>query len=111
MALKEESQNLTASIAPKGTDKWERPTMGQASAPRMFQNLIGIGVRWFSYEVALVFLDDIIVFGKTVEELLLRLEQLFARLEESGIKNKSSRCKFFHKKSLLRGNVLSEKIV
>ena len=44
-----------------------------------------------SYEVALVYLDDNIVFGKNFEEHLERLELAFGRLEKIGLKIKGSK--------------------
>ena len=40
MALKENSQNLTAFITPMGLHKWMRLPMGLASAPGSLQNLM-----------------------------------------------------------------------
>ena len=40
MALKDDSQNLTALITPMGLYKWKRLPMGLASAPGAFQNLM-----------------------------------------------------------------------
>ena len=62
MALEEESQNVTAFITPLGLYKWKRLPMGLASAPGAFQNLMEIIFADLSYEIVLVYLDDLIVF-------------------------------------------------
>ena len=62
-----------------------------------------------SYEVSLLYLDGISVFGKTFEEPLLRLEQVFARLEKSSLNIKGSPCNFFQKRYPSLGLVVSEK--
>ena len=59
-----------------------------------------------SYEVALVYLDDIIVFGKNFEEHLERLKLVFGRLEKSELKIRGSNCTFFQ---CFLGHVISEK--
>ena len=51
-----------------------------------------------SYEVALVYLVDIIMFGKNFEEHLERLELVFGSLEKNGLKIKGSKCNFFQRR-------------
>ena len=72
MALEEESQNVTAFITPLGLYKWKRLPMGLASAPVAFQNLMELIFARLFYEVALVYLDDVIVFERNFEERLKR---------------------------------------
>ena len=98
MALKDESQNLTAFITPMGLYKWKRLPMGLASAPGAFQNLMELVFSGLSYDVAMVYLDDIIVFGRNFEEHMERLELVFCRLQKSGLKIKGSKCKFPQKR-------------
>ena len=51
--------------------------MGLESAPGAFQNLMALIFADLSYEMALVYLDDLIVFGRNFEEHLKRLELVF----------------------------------
>ena len=108
MALEEESQNVTAFITPLGLSKWKRLPMGQASAPGAFQNLMELIFAGLSYEVALVYLDDVIVFGRNFEEHLKRLELVFQRLSENGLKLKGSKCNFVQKRVSFLGHIISE---
>ena len=82
MASKKESWNLTALNNPMGIYNFKRLPMGLASALGAFQTQIEYVFCGLSYEVALVYLDEIIVFGKTFEEHLMRLVQVFAWLEK-----------------------------
>ena len=66
IVLHKESQDLTAFITPMGLYKWKRLPMGLASAPGAFQNLMELILAGLSYEVALVYLDDIINFGRSL---------------------------------------------
>ena len=43
----------------------------------------------------LIYLDDIVHFGKTYDEHLKRLENVFKQLEHHGLKPKSSKYEFF----------------
>ena len=108
MVLEEESQNVTAFITPLGLYKWKRLPIGLASAPGAFQNLMELIFAGLYYEVALVYLDDVIVFGINFEEHLKRLELVFQRLSENGLKIKGSKCNFFQKRESFLGHIISE---
>ena len=69
MALHEESQNVIVFVTPMGLYEGKKRPMGLASSPGAFQNLMEMIMAGFSYEVALVYLDDIIIFGRYFEEV------------------------------------------
>ena len=46
----------------------------------------------------LIFMDDILVFFQNFEEPLERLESVFSRLKQYGLKLKPSKCEFFKTK-------------
>lgn len=43
----------------------------------------------------LIYLDDIIIFSNTVEEHVEKLQAVFRRLQEHGLKRKPSKCESF----------------
>ena len=94
MALKEESQNLTAFITPMGLNKQKRLPMGLASVPGGFQKLMELVFSGLSYDVVLIYLDDNSVFGKTFEKQLQRSEKNFHSLAENALKIQGSKCRF-----------------
>ena len=71
--------------------------MGLASAPGAFQSVIELMFAGLYYEVALVYLDNVIVFGRNFEEHLKRLELVFQCLSENGLKIKGSNNNFLQK--------------
>ena len=109
MALDEESQNVTTFVTPMGLYKWTRLPMGLASAPGAFQNLMELIMSGLSYEVALVYLDDIIIFGRSFEEHLNCLDLVLGRLKDAGLKIKGSKCRFFQEKIHFLGHIVSNK--
>jgi len=60
-------------------------------------------------EICLVYLDEIVVYAKTPEQHLARLELVLDRLHEAGLKLKPEKCKFFQKRSVsFLGDVISD---
>jgi len=47
------------------------------------------------YVCCICYLDDIIVFGETPEQLMENLDRVFTRLKEKGLKTKPSKCVLF----------------
>jgi len=61
-----------------------------------------------SYITFLVYLDDIIIFGRTFEEQLNRLEEVFRRIQSANLKLKPTNCSFFQRQVDFLGHVISE---
>jgi len=76
----------TAFITSMGLFQWKRVPMGLKGAPAYFQmvmtTIVLVGLIWNILEV---YLDDIIVYGRTEDEFVERLEQLLLRLKERRI--------------------------
>ena len=60
-----------------------------------------------SYITCLVYLDDIIIFGRTFEEQLSRLEEVFRRIQSANLKLKPTKCSFFQRQVDFLGHVIS----
>ena len=56
----------------------------------------------------LVYMDDILVFGATVEETLKRLEVVLHRLKVANRTIKPNKCQMFHQKLRYIGHIVSE---
>ena len=57
----------------------------------------------------MVYIDDIVIFSKTIEEHIKHLETVFARLADFGLQIKPEKCKFARREINLLGYVLNEK--
>lgn len=57
----------------------------------------------------LIYLDDIIIFSRTLDEHFDRLNAVFKRLQEAGLKLKGSKCEFFLPSVSHLGHVVSAK--
>jgi len=65
---------------------------GLTCAPSVFQRLMDLVLHGLAYETFLVYLDDIIIFGRSFEEHLQRLGTVFERLRQAKLKLKPSKC-------------------
>ena len=107
--LTEESKPLTAfTVGPLGFYECNAMPFGATNAPATFQRLMENCLGNLNLNWCVVYLDDIIVFGKNPEEILERLRAVFQRLREAGLKLKPSKCIFFKKEVGYLGHVVSE---
>ena len=61
------------------------------------------GMRWSR---CLVYLDDVISFGKSISEALARLEEVLARLSDYGLQLKAKKCTFMQTKIGFLGQIV-----
>ena len=80
---------------------------GLTNAPGTFQRLMNKIMKPVLYESALVYLDDIIVFSKTLEDHIRHLETVFKILAEAGLKLKLKKCDFFKESINYLGHIVS----
>ena len=91
--LSEGSKHLTAFITPGGLYEWNRVAMGLRGAPSYFQKAMCTEVlNGLLYNICEIYLDDIIIFGKTEEEFHENLETVLKRLEEKNIYVNPDKC-------------------
>lgn len=63
--------------------------------------LVGLNLK-----ICFVYLDDVIVFGSIFEEILRRLEIVFKRFGDFGLKLKAFKCKLFYIELLYFGYIV-----
>ena len=81
---------------------------GLTNAPATFQRLMERCLTGPILKICLAHLDDVIVFAKTFDEMLERLEAVLKRFEEHGLKFKPSKGELFQTKLTYLGHVVSE---
>lgn len=69
--------------------------VGLCNAPVTFQRIIEKTLSGLQWKIAVLYLDDIVVFGKNLEEHISNLEKIFDRLDEMNLKVKAQKCSFF----------------
>ena len=82
---------------------------GLTNSGASLQRLMVHILRGLEYRYALIYIDDIIIFSKSVDEHLAHLEEVFKRLREANIKLNPKRGNFVKQKLEYLGHVINPK--
>ena len=104
-----DDQHKTAFTSPMGLFEYVRMPFGLCNAPATFQRLMQTIFREDLLKILLVYLDDIIVYSGGVADHLRRLERVFQKLREHGLKIEPAKCQFFQSCVNYLGHVVSAK--
>src|SRR3989442_2994259 len=108
IAMEGSDRDKTSFITRRGSYRFTAMPFGLCNAPATFQRLMDVVTIGLNYEICLVYLDDIILFSRTIEEHLLRLKLLLNRLRGANLKLKPSKCFLLQRKVNFLGHVISE---
>ena len=97
----------TAFTTPEGLFKFNVMPFGLCNAPATFQRLINMVLAGLQWTNCLVYLDDVIVMGRTFEEHLRNLAAVFDRLQEANLKLQPQKCIFAKKQVSFLGHIVS----
>ena len=101
-----EAKRKAAFVTNEGLFQFRVMPFGLCNAPATFERLMDrvlCGMRWSR---CLVYLDDVISFGKSVPEALGRLEEVLARLSDFGLQLKAKKCTFMQTKVAFLGHIV-----
>ena len=94
--MTEDSKPLTAfTVGTLGFYECVWMPFGLTNAPATFQQLMETCLGELHLKWCIIYLDDIIVFSKTLEEHTERLRGVFEKLATTGLKLKPSKREFF----------------
>jgi hypothetical protein len=105
--LDEESKEKTAFVVENNVYEWNRLAFGLTNAPGTFQRVMNFILKSVIGKICLVYLDDIIVFAKSIEEHVQNLRVVFELLEDANLKLKLAKCKFLRTSVDFLGHVIS----
>ena len=107
--IDEEHKERTAfTVGPLGFFEYNRMPFGLSNSPATYQRLMEDCLGELHLNICFIFLDDIIVFSRTFEEHLHRLQQVFDRLRATGLKLSPKKCTFFQRKVKYVGHIVSD---
>ena len=93
--MAEADAHKTAFVTRYGLYEWVVLPMGLTNAPATFMHLMNGTFREYLDKFVLAFLDDILVYSKTIEEHEAHVKQVLERLREVRLYAKLSKCEFF----------------
>lgn len=107
--IREEDKHKTAfTVGNLGFYECNRMAFGLTNAPATFQRLMERTMGDLNLRECLIFLDDILIFSENFEDHLERLERVFSKLKEHGLKLKASKCEFFKTSVRYLGHIVSQ---
>ena len=101
------SREKTAFATHNGLYEFLTMPFGLSNSGASFQRLMGHILRGLEYRFSLIYIDDIIIFSKSVEEHLSHLEEVFRRLREANVKLNPKKCNFVTQKVEYLGHVVT----
>ena len=94
--MDEESKPLTVfTVGLLGFCECKRMPFGLTNTPTTFQRLMETCLGDLNLHMCIIYLDDIVIFTKDLASHLERLEAVFWKLVEAGLKLKLSKCELF----------------
>ena len=98
----------TAFSTPKGHYEFIQMPFGLNGAPATFQKALSYVLREEVGKFCCVYLDDVIVFGRTIEEHNERLFIVFSKLQSAGIKLSKEKCHLAQTSVLYLGHIIDK---
>ena len=80
---------------------------GLCNGPATFQRLMDLVLAGLQMSQCLVYIDDVIVVGRTFDEHLGNLQEVFERVRRAGLKLKPSKCSFLQERVSYLGHEVS----
>ena len=94
LKLDEGSRDYVTINTHKGLFRYTRLPYGLSVAPSIFQRTLECVIAGIPH--VCIFLDDILVTGKTQSEHVANLQLVLKRLDEAGLKMNNEKCQFFN---------------
>jgi transposase InsO family protein len=103
------SEPATAFVTKAGLYQWKVMPFGATGAPGCFQRYVDLVFRGLTGTVCTVYFDDIVVHTKgSLEQHLLDLDKVFARMREYHLSGKISKCRFAMHEVVFVGHLVSK---
>ena len=103
-----ESREKSAFITSSGLYEFNSMPFGLCNAPATFQRLMEVVLKRLTRECCMVYLDDILVMGRTFTEHLMNLQEVFSRLRSAKLTLKPQKCKLVRQTVEYLGHIISE---
>ncbi|GFU58770.1 hypothetical protein TNCV_3089111 [Trichonephila clavipes] len=92
-----EDREKTAFTSGQGLWQFKVMPFGLCNAPATFERLMETVLKGLTFEACLIYLNDVIIGGRTFEEHLQNIRKVLSKLRDAILKLNPSKCKFFQK--------------
>lgn len=92
--IDDRDKDKTAFTSHHGLYRFTRMPFGLKNAPATFQRAMDVIVAPVRWQTALVYLDDIVIFFRTLEEHITHVRQVLSLLQNAGVTLKVKKCRF-----------------
>ena len=92
--IAEDDKEKAAFITHDGLFEFNVMPLSLCNVPATFQRLMNLTLSGMLWSECLVYLDNIIIFGRSFQEHLSHLASVLERLQELNLKVKLSKCNF-----------------
>ena len=103
----QEDRAKTAFVTQNGVYEFTRMPFGLKTAPATFQRAMEVILAGLTFEICLCYLDDVIVFGKTLTEHNDRLKTVLTRFRDNNLRVKLAKCVFASPQVTYLGHCIS----
>ena len=103
-----EDKQKTAFSTRRGLFEYNVMPFGLCNAPATFERLMETVLSGLHWQICLIYLDDIIIFGKTFGDMINNLEMVLQRFEMAGLKLRPQKCQLFQKEVEFLGHIINE---
>jgi len=105
--IRPEDKEKTAFSVGNGLWQFKVMPFGLCNAPATFERVMERVLQEYNSKICLVYLDDVIIFGKTFEEMIQNLKKVLSRLREVNLKVNPKKCILFSQKVKYLGHIIS----
>lgn len=101
-------KHKTAFSTPYGHFEYNRMPFGLKNAPATFQRLMDQVLTGLQGIELFVYLDDIVIYARSLEEHEIKFQRLMKRLEEANLFLQPDKCEFLKKEVAYLGHIITE---
>ncbi|MCG7869970.1 MAG: reverse transcriptase, partial [Candidatus Thiodiazotropha taylori] len=105
--LKKEDIPKSAFVCKYGHFEMTRMPFGLNSAASTFQRTMELALQGLQWITCLIYIDDIVVYGKSFDEHISRVEEVLDRMRKAGLKLKPDKSNMFQTSVVFLGHVVS----
>ena len=98
----------TAFVTKAGLFEYTTMPFGLSNSPATFQRVMEIALSGLQWLTCIIYLDDVIVYGRDVPDHLERLREVLGRIRQANLKLKPSKCHLFQDEVPFLGHIITK---